>query len=1038
MKKQKRFFNEHSLCSMSARMVTLALMAFPLVSGSATLVAASSNHSVYAIQQDLKTRTGIVLDEKGEPVTGANVVVKGSTHGTITDLDGKFSLDVAEGAVLQISFIGYDTKEIKVNKSSFTVTLVTSSEMLEEVVAVGYSTQKKVNLTGAVENVNIKDMLSKPVGMTAEALQGVTPGLTVTHGNGAPGAGSSFRIRGVGTLGDSNPLVLIDGVEGSIDAIDANMIESISVLKDAASSAIYGSRAANGVILVTTKRSKANQKLKVDYNLYTAWQKFTNLAEPVDGYTFMSMHNECSRNEGKEPLYSEEYMKAYKTGRITDPYKYHETNWQKLLFGRAGFQHKHSVSITGGTDKLRSKAMFMYNDHTGIIKEMNYKQYVLRVNNDYTFNKYLKVQVDLGLKRSTNVSPHDAQTGGKGIFEAVIRANPLGLPRLENGRLAMTDEGYPTPYSKRFVGQDQSRYNNFDGRFTAIISPFEDLNINVSYSPQYSHSSSKKFAKPLNFYIEGSDTPANVFPDQSVLTQSEGESWKNTITATATYHKTIKSHDIFALAGFEQIDATSRSLGASRDNFPFLDYSEMNSGSVENQKNNGSSSSWALRSYFGRLNYAFASKYLFEANIRYDGSSRFASGNRWGVFPSFSAGWRINQENFMKDIKWISNLKLRASWGQLGNQNIGLYPYLTTINLSGYGYVFGGNAYDGAAITEMPNSMITWETSETSNLGLDFGFFKNKLTGSFEYYVRNTKDILLKLPIPGNIGLSANYQNAGKVRNKGWDMSLKYRDGMGDFGYSIGFVLSDVKNEIVSLKGAGPFIGGSSIKKEGYPIDSYFAYEAEGLFRTDEEVKNHAKQIGVYDKGDIMYKDQLSIDTDGDGIFDKADGTIDANDRVILGNSIPRMTFSLNLGMEYKGFDLSLYFQGIGKRDLMLTGYKTQAFNGGAVSKWQLDHWSEQNPNSDYPRLTTAPNNTAASSFWMYDGSFVRLKNLVFGYTVPKSLMEKVNIENLRIYFAGNNLFTLDHLPDGIDPESPNAATYPLTRTLSLGLNLTF
>ena len=1042
MKKTSCILNAHSLFGRTTRMMSLALMAFPLIAGEVYAVSsANSFSSVYSILQDQKTRSGVVLDENGEPVIGANVVVKGTTHGTITDLDGKFVLDVADGAIIQVSFIGYDTQELKADKATFTFKLKTSSEMLDEVVAVGYATQKKVNLTGAVESVNVSDLVSKPVGMTSEALQGVSAGLTVTQSTGRPGSGASLRIRGIGTLGDSNPLVLIDGVEGSIDGIDPNMIENISVLKDASSSAIYGSRAANGVILITTKRSKKDQKLKVEYNLYTGWQEFTELPEFTDGYTYMTMHNEAMRNQNKKELYSEEYLAEYQANKNTDPDKYPDVDWQKFMYNKAGFQQKHSVSISGGTEKLSSRAMFMFNDQNGIVENFNYKQYNFRMNNDYRLNKYMRFQVDLGLRRSINNTPIGGDTD---IFYAVNRSAPIYAAALTDGRVAANTLGGSTAYGSLFRGTSETTYNNLVGRFAAVITPFEDMNITVAYSPEYSHNSSKDFHRPVHYYSPGFDEPTYTYPQTSQLSQKETNSWKNMVSAVATYNKTIKKHEISALAGFEQIDYTNKWLSGSRDNFTFLDYSEMTSGSIENMKNDGNSGSWALRSYFGRLNYSFASKYMLEANIRYDGSSRFASNNRWGVFPSFSLGWRASEEAFLKDIDWLSNLKLRASWGQLGNQNIGgNYPYLSTVSLNGMGFIFGGEAVNGAGITTMPNSMITWETSESSNFGIDFGFFNNRLTGSFEYYIRNTKDILLKLPIPGNIGLSANYQNAGKVRNKGWDLNLTYRDKINDFSYSIGFILSDVKNEIVSLKDAGPFIGGSTIKKEGFPIDAYYGYEAEGLFRTQEEVDNHAKQIGSYGPGDIKYKDQLTIDTDGDGVFDKADGKINADDRVIIGNRIPRMNYSFNIGMNYKGFDLSIFLQGVGKRDVYLSNNSVWAFyNGGKIQTWQLDRWTESNPDASYPRLIAASshNNFQTSDFWMYDASYLRLKNLTLGYTIPKDLLKKVHIENLRVFVTGNNLLTFDHMPKGIDPESPagDISTYPLTSTYAVGLNLTF
>lgn len=997
------------------------------------------------VQQTSGKITGIVYDEYGEPVIGANVTLKGTSRGTITDLTGSFELEVRQGEVIMISFMGYETQEIKIKSfSSLSIKMKPSTQMLDEVVAVGYAMQKKVNLTGAVESVNVSDLLNKPVGMTSQALQGVSSGLTVTNSTGRPGAGSTLRIRGIGTLGDSAPLVLIDGVEGNIDAIDPAMIENISVLKDASSSAIYGSRAANGVILVTTKRSKSNQKFQVDYSLYTGWQSFTELPEFTDGYTYMEMHNEAMRNEGKQELYSPEYLKEYLQNKKSDPDRYPDVDWQRFMYSESGFQQKHSISISGGTEKLMSRAMFMFNDQNGIVDGYNYKQYNFRINNDYKLNKYIRFRFDLGLRRSTSDTPAFGEDASNGIFYGVNRLAPIYAAKLSDGRVAANSLGASSPYGALFRGYSNSETNHFIGNFSAIITPIEDWNINLSYSPEFTQTSSKDFTKPVNYYSPGFDEPTYVVNPTSTLNQKESKTKKNFLTITSSYSKTIKKHDLSLLLGFEQIDYTNNWLSAYRENFTFPDYSEMTSGSLENMKNDGNSGSWALRSYFGRFNYAFASKYLFEANLRYDGSSRFARNNRWGAFPSFSLGWRLSEENFMKKLDFLSNLKLRASWGQLGNQNIGgNYPYLSTVSLSNMGYVFGGNIVNGAAITTMPNSTITWETSESLNFGLDFGFFNNRLSGSFEYYIRNTKDILLQLPIPGNIGLSANYQNAGTVRNQGWDLNLSYRDKIGGVSYSIGFILSDVKNEITSLKDAGPFISTYTIRKEGYPIDAYYGYESEGLFRTEEELGNHAKQIGNYGLGDIKYKDQLTIDTDGDGVPDKADGVINADDRVVMGSNIPRYNYSINLGLEYKGFDFSCFLQGVGKRDVFLNKNSVWAFySGGKIQTWQLDRWTEDNPNASYPRLiaNTSHNNFQTSDFWMYNASYLRLKNATIGYTIPKNIISKINIQNLRIYVTGNNLFTFHKMPKGIDPESPTGDInrYPLTTTYAVGVNLTF
>ena len=500
-------------------------------------------------------------------------------------------------------------------------------------------------------------------------------------------------------------------------------------------------------------------------------------------------------------------------------------------------------------------------------------------------------------------------------------------------------------------------------------------------------------------------------------------------------------HSLVALAGYEQIDFKSNNMFAYREDFPFIDYMVMNNGSVINMNNGGTGYEWALRSYFGRLNYNFDEKYLLEANVRYDGSSRFSEGNKYGVFPSFSFGWRASEEEFLADKEWLDNLKVRASWGQLGNQNIGNYPFASVVNL-GNNYIFNDTPVPGAALTDMANEDITWETTTTTNIGLDFGVF-NKISGSFEWYVRNTDDILLRLPVPMTIGLTAPYQNAGKVKNTGWDFNLNYTNHDNEFKYSVGFVLSDVKNEVVDLKGSGPYIGGYTITQEGEAINSLYMYESDGLFQTQEEIDNHAKQFGTVAPGDIKYVDQITVDTDGDGVPDEADGVINADDRVIVGSNIPRYSFGIDLSAQYKGFDFSLFLQGVGKRDTYLDGYIGWAFyNLGNIEKWQMDRWTPENTGASYPRLIdgSSHNNFNASDYWVYNSAYLRGKTLQFGYTIPVGITNKLGLDKLRVYFSGNNLFTISGLHKGWDPEQPqgNTSVYPVTSTYVFGVDLSF
>ena len=985
--------------------------------------------------------TGVVKDNNGIPMPGVTVVVKGTTLGTVTDAYGEFALNVPEtNRILLFSFIGFESQEVDVTGSnSIEIQLKISTIGLDEVVAVGYGTQKKVNLTGSVETIGGEELAAKPVIMTSMALQGVASGVTVTQSSGKPGGdGGTIRIRGIGTLGDSNPLVLVDGVEGNINGVDPNDIESISVLKDAASAAIYGSRAANGVILITTKRAKQGD-VKVNYKGYAGWQEFTGLPKYASGYDYMLKNNEAMINAGKTPIWTDDYIQQYQSNSGLYSREYPDVDWQELFYSGSGLQQHHNFTVSGGGEKLHSMLSLSYMDQEGIIPGFNYTRYSVRLNNDYKVSDKIQVKMDL----HGRFSPTEEPSQGEGnISQTVQRLPALMAVYTPGGKYSTNFMNYGNPLALLLdAGNRYSDYYTITGRFVANVQPIEGMDIELAYSPDIGMSFTKSSATPTAMYESDDSEPVMYTPSKSSLSQSYSKSWKNNLHGLISYTKSVGNHNLSGLAGYEQIDYKTNWLSAYRENFPFLDYMEMSNGSVINMNNGGSASEWALRSYFGRLNYNFNEKYLLEANVRYDGSSRFATGYKYGTFPSFSAGWRISEESFMSEIEWMDNLKLRASWGQLGNQNIGTYPFASVVNL-GLDYVFNDAPVAGAALTDMANEEITWETTTTTNVGLDFGLF-NKLSGTFEYYIRNTDDILLRLPVPMTIGLSAPYQNAGKVKNTGWDFNLNYSNYDKKFKYSVGLTLSDVKNEVVDLKGSGPYIGGYTITREGDPISSLYMLQSDGLFQSQEEIDNHATQYGKLAPGDIKYVDQITVDTDGDGIPDATDGKINADDRVLVGSNIPRYSFGVNLDVQYKGFDASLFLQGVGKRQTYLDGYVGWAFyNLGNIQEYQMDSWSPENTSASQPRVIdgSSHNNFNASDFWMYNAAYFRIKTFQFGYTIPSKVVKSAGIDKLRFYFAANNLFTIHSLPDGWDPEQPmgNTGSYPITSSYVFGIDLSF
>jgi TonB-linked SusC/RagA family outer membrane protein len=972
--------------------------------------------------------SGQVKDATGQPLPGVSVALKGTASGTITDVEGRFLLSTTgvSSPVLVFSYIGFVRQEMAVgSRAALEVVLEQDTKALSEVVVVGYGTQKKENLTGAVSSITGKELAKRPVLRASAALQGLAPGLTVTQRSGQPGADDgTLRIRGIGTLGNAAPLVLVDGVEGELDGINPDDIESISVLKDAASASIYGSRAANGVILITTKTGKG-EDLRVQYNNYIGWQEFTELPEYADAYTYMTKLNEAYANMGKTPLYSDKYLAEYQANKALDPDHYPDTDWQKEVYTGSGALQNHYLSISGGK-KVNIMSSFGYQKQKGEIPGYGSERYSFRLNAKMNILDNLQTSVLLSGRHSQNTSPG----AGDDIILTVNRIPSIYAARFSDGRWGSGLNGINPLAQITEGGFGENTYDSFRSSFQANFQPVEGMDLEFNYTPKYDLASGKRFIKSLPTYDVDRETPAFTVPARATLNQSNGKTWENTLRLLGKYHKSLQKHNLSLLAGFEQIGYENESMGASREGFSFPEYPQLDAGSVEFMKNSGSAAEWSLRSFFGRMNYDFGGKYLLEANIRVDGSSRFAEGYKWGTFPSFSAGWRISEEAFLQDMGWLSNLKVRASWGKLGNQLIGNYPFASVIGL-GQNYVNGGQPVDGAAQLDMANSLISWETTTSSNLGVDIGFLNNKFSLTYDYYIRNTTDILLALPIPAIIGLNRPYQNAGEVKNTGWDLALNYNQAKGAFKYQVGFNLSDVENEIVDLKGTGPIIGTYTFNQEGYPINALYGYRALGLFQSQEEIKASPKQIGIYAPGDIKY-----ADTNGDN-------KIGADDKVAIGNSIPRFTHGLTFNAQYKGFDLSFLLQGVAKADVLLARDAAWAFyNAGKIKTWQLDSWTPENTDASYPRLVAerTHNNYENSSYWVYDAAYARLKNLQIGYSLPQTLLSRLPIQSLRVFATGDNLFTLHNMPEGWDPERANgdAAVYPVTRTYAFGVNLGF
>ena len=981
--------------------------------------------------QQIITITGTVSDNGG-PLPGVSVRVKGTSTGDATNADGKYTVTVmGTDAVLVFSYVGYITAERTVgNQREINVMLVEDAQQIEEIVVVGYGTQKKANLTGAVSTISPEKLEKRAVSQTSLALTGLVPGVVVTQRSGKPGSGGTIRIRGNTTLGNNDVLVLVDGVESGINAIDPKSIESMSVLKDAASAAIYGNRAANGVILITTKRTE-DGKAYISYNGFVSQGKPTHVPKYVNAVDFMKNISIAKRAVGMTPEYSEEYIKEYEAGVARNDPNYPDVDWFKATTTNNGISNSHFLTVSLGTKEVKSITQVGYFNENGIVENNGYERYTLRSNTDYKVSEKIALRSDLALVYSTAYEPSKLGTGYNWVGR--IPANQPAY--LADGRYGPGWQGVnPVAYYKdggRITNNAPSGIANFTGKYN----PVKFLEIKGQFAINYWEGHNTNYDKRIQLYLrDGTPDPQTMA--KSTLNESTSRSLRTMFNGNATLNHSFNNmHNVKFLVGYQQESFWYKYHNAYREVFTFPEYPVLDAGGQENQRATGTANEYALQAVFGRLNYNFKEKYLFEANLRYDGSSRFAEGHRWGLFPSVSAGWRISEEGFWEALlPTINNLKLRASYGKLGNQNAltGYYPSQSVVNL-GTNYIFDKTINSGAAITAMANSIISWETTTVTNVGLDINLF-NKFEINAEYYYRKTEDILLNLNIPLIIGLSAPDQNAGTVENKGWDLGASYNDKFGDLNFSAMFNISDVKNKVLDMRGISQT--GTTVNREGYPMGSLYGYVADGyIVPEDYDAEGNYKgatQIGNFGPGDIKYKDLNN------------DGVINSSDLDIIGSPIPRYSFGLNLFFEYKGIDLNILFQGIGKADGYVWGHSIGSFyEGGSMPEIGKDYWTPENRNAQFPRLAfNNSNNQQVSSFWVKDASYLRMKNVQLGYTLPEKMTSKIGISNLRLYVSTDNLFTISKFWKYFDVESPiltgYSNFYPIMRTSIFGLDIRF
>ncbi len=1005
------------------------------------------NTEAQSNQQGAVVIKGKVLDEAGVPLPGATVIVVGSLKGTVTDVNGNYTINARQGDELKFTFVGYLDQVIKIeNQTSIDVTLKESVAEIDEVVVVGYGTQKKVNLTGAVQNVTSTELTKRNTSNTSVALQGLIPGVSVVQSSGQPGAdGAAITIRGTGSLNSStSPLVLIDGVEGDLNNIDLNSIESISVLKDAASASIYGSRSSNGVILVTTKRAK-EEKVRIAYNGYVGLNRPTELPDPVDAIGYMEAINTAEINAGSPARYSQDLIDQYKTLGADNITRFN-TNWRDEMVKKAAFVQNHSLSLSGGSSRLNYFANAGYYYQDGQIPNNDYSRMTLRMNTDARVTDWMSLGLDVYLRQSKARRP--SQEEPKSLINKAITFVPIFSGVNNDGTWGFGQNG-DNPIAKSESGGVHTGVTPDMGiKGFLRLTPFDGFEALASYSSRRQEYKVNSFVNPYDTYENG------VFRTTWPSTGNEGtESWSQTnwnqFNAQVSYERTVAKHYFKGLVGMQTEEYINKSVGTSRTGYNYPGFEEIKHGDVASASNWSGHAEKAMVSYFGRVNYAFADRYLLELTGRWDASSIFMPDNRWGFFPSVSAGWRISEESFFEPLKnTVNNLKIRGSYGTLGNQDLYFdnnpvyYPYASLL-YSGYGYRFNKVLGTGYTQTEMANELITWEKSTQLNLAFDLGMFRSRLSLTFDYYVRNIHDMLQRLPVPAHVGLTAPFKNAGSMRNNGWDLSIGWRDKIGEFGYSIAGNLSDVKNKVIDLYGQ-KYINPTNTIQEGYPIRAWYGYVSDGYFQSQPEIDNAAAVYGGnkanIKPGYIRYKDISGADG-------KPDNAINADyDMKVIGDPFPRYQFGLSLGADWKGFDFFLMLQGVGKKDILLTGYGARPFYvGRTIFKHQLDTWTPDNPNAEYPLLllegTAGSNsNNIVSDFWIKSGAYMRVKNVVIGYTLPARLLNTINIEQLRFYVSAQNLFTISSAYKGYDPENnvDSGSFYPVMQTISFGVDLRF
>lgn len=1001
-------------------------------------------------QKDVVKITGKVIDDQGEGVIGANVMEKGTTNGTITNMDGEFSLEVPNKATLQISYIGFNTQEIPVNgQKTFTIRMTEDTQSLDEVVVVGYGTQKKLNVTGAVATLKNEELVKSPVASTTNALVGRLPGLIAKQKSGQPGFDAAdINIRSFGSA-----LVIVDGVEQSFNNIDANEIESVSILKDA-SAAIYGARAGNGVILVTTKRGQSG-KPNISFNGTLTSQSYTNFPEPVNAGQYATLFREAQINSGipeNQTKFSEEDIAKYFAGN--DP-QYPSTNWYDEIMKKSALQQQYNLTIRGGTDVVKYYTFLGYLSQDGMFKGGNtgYRRFNVRSNLDVNLTSDLTFSLDLSaIKDDVRQSnrPASEEWFWMDFFDSTPTSHasfpdPTKVPHIGPGPFNAIINTH-----EDLGGYDKTYKNTLNGAFTVNykVRPVPGLSAKLKLNYQQVSYDRKNWTKQNDIWDYDYATDTYTLYGKSMPTSLKQEFHKNQVITgqfSLNYDRVInKDHAINGLALVEIIDYNNGNFSAYRENYVTSAIDQLFAGGTINQQANGSASVSGRASFVARANYAYQGKYLLEATARYDGSPNFPKDKRWGFFPSLSAGWRMSEEAFIKNnLTWIDNLKLRAGVSQTGFDSVGAFQYLTGYKFEGYN-VLGGKEVPGLTTTGIANTNISWETMTLYNVGLDLSVLNNKLYSEIDVFYRKRDDMLgtRVVSLPNTFGATLPSENINSQSTRGFEVLIGHRGNFGEFSYDISGNVSWSRSKWIHYD-EPDYTDPDDIrlkKKSGQWIDVYNAYKSDGLFTSQEEIDNLGYDMDGMGNTSLRPGDIKILDLNNDGEVDWRDAS------TIGSGGTPHIIYGINLNMKYKGFDLSVFAQGAADYYVQLQSGNINIDGVRTPFKviWN-ERWTPENNdrNAIIPRQKIGQTtNNWNSDYWYKNASYLRLKNLTLGYTFDKGLIRNLRMENLRLFVVGTNLFAINPLRKyGLDPETPDATrgwSYPVTKSVSLGLNVTF